>query len=150
VIKIFAGKRLLALPSFHRYVDQTITVNGIFPKANAWTGWRVGYICALYSFAKAVEKMQGQLPPEALVSHSVPLAGYRSDPRLAFQRNGGWLYLRRETLVLDLFTGYSRNQTHVPEGGFYFSQIVTAFFGKSAQWTHCKRCGIDFAYYLLV
>ncbi len=49
-----------SIAEFEDMYDRTITVNGV-SKAFAMTGWRIGYIGAPTSIARACNKMQGQI-----------------------------------------------------------------------------------------
>lgn len=49
-----------SIAEFEDMYDRTITVNGV-SKAFAMTGWRIGYIGAPTSIARACNKMQGQV-----------------------------------------------------------------------------------------
>ncbi|MDN3668636.1 pyridoxal phosphate-dependent aminotransferase [Echinicola jeungdonensis] len=109
--------------------ERTITVNG-FSKGYAMTGWRVGYICAPLTIAKACEKIQGQFTSGGTgIAQRAALAAITGDQTPSKEMEDA--YLKRRGIVLDLLRDIPGIKTHVPEGAFYFFPDVTAFFGKS-------------------
>ncbi len=119
-----------SIASFPGMFERTITVNG-FSKGYAMTGWRVGYICAPVSLAKACEKIQSQFTSGGTgIAQRAALAGLTGDQ--APSQEMAKAYLKRRDLVLELLKEIPGIKTHVPEGAFYFFPDVSAFFGKRA------------------
>jgi len=124
----FTGQHC-SIASFEGMFERTITVNG-FSKGYAMTGWRVGYICAPVSIAKACEKMQGQFTSGGTsIAQRAALAAISGNHSPS--NTMAEAYLKRRDLVLDLIRDIPGLETHVPEGAFYFFPKVTSYFGKS-------------------
>ncbi len=141
----FTGKHA-SIASFPGMFERTITVNG-FSKGYAMTGWRVGYICAPVSMAKACEKIQSQFTSGGTgIAQRAALAGLTGDQTPS--KDMAEAYLKRRDLVLELIKEIPGFKTHVPEGAFYFFPDVSAFFGKKAG-EHNIQNADDFCLYIL-
>jgi aspartate aminotransferase len=141
----FTGKHA-SIASFPGMFDRTITVNG-FSKGYAMTGWRVGYICAPVSLAKACEKIQSQFTSGGTgIAQRAALAGLTGDQGPS--KEMAKAYLKRRDLVLELLQEIPGIKTHVPEGAFYFFPDVSAFFGKRAGGQTIQNAD-DFCMYIL-
>lgn len=126
--------------------ERTITVNG-FSKGYAMTGWRVGYICAPLTIAKACEKIQGQFTSGGTgIAQRAALAAIAGDQTPSKEMEEA--YHKRRGIVLDLLRDIPGIKTHVPEGAFYFFPDVTAFFGKSNGAYNIENAD-DFCLYIL-
>ncbi|WP_114751665.1 pyridoxal phosphate-dependent aminotransferase [Pleomorphovibrio marinus] len=141
----FTGQHA-SIASFPGMFERTITVNG-FSKGYAMTGWRVGYICAPVSLAKACEKIQSQFTSGGTgIAQRAALAGISGDQ--SSSKEMAKAYLKRRDLVLGLLKEIPGIKTHVPEGAFYFFPDVSAFFGKSTG-QHTINNADDFCLYIL-
>ena len=124
----FSGKHI-SIGSFPEVKDQVITING-FSKGFAMTGWRVGYLSAPVSIAKACEKIQGQFTSGiCTIAQRAALAAISGDlsPTIAM----GKVYKERKKLVMDLLSEIPNIKMNDPEGAFYAFPDVSHYFGKS-------------------
>ncbi len=124
----FSGKHI-SIGTFPEVKDQVITING-FSKGFAMTGWRVGYVSAPVSIAKACEKIQGQFTSGICsIAQRAALAAISGDlsPTIAM----GKVYKERKKLVMDLLSEIPNIKMNDPEGAFYAFPDVSHYFGKN-------------------
>lgn len=124
----FSGKHI-SMGTFPEVKDQVITING-FSKGFAMTGWRVGYVSAPVSIAKACEKIQGQFTSGICsIAQRAALAAISGDlsPTIAM----GKVYKERKKLVMDLLSEIPNIKMNNPEGAFYAFPDVSHYFGKN-------------------
>ena len=124
----FSGKHI-SIGTFPEVKNQVITING-FSKGFAMTGWRVGYVSAPVSIAKACEKIQGQFTSGICsIAQRAALAAISGDlsPTIAM----GKVYKERKKLVMDLLSEIPNIKMNDPEGAFYAFPDVSHYFGKS-------------------
>lgn len=118
---------LAAVPELH---ERVILVNGV-SKAFAMTGWRVGYLAANKTIAKACVKMQGQYTSATSgISQMATKAAMEADPaQVQFMVDA--FRKRREVMIqgLSQIEGLVCNR---PEGAFYLFPKVSDLFGKRA------------------
>ncbi len=141
----FNGKHI-SIGSFPEVKDQVITING-FSKGFAMTGWRVGYVSAPVSIAKACEKIQGQFTSGiSSIAQRAALAAISGDlsPTIAM----GKVYKERKKLVMDLLSDIPNIKMNDPEGAFYAFPDVSHYFGKSDENTTIHNAD-ELAIYIL-
>ncbi len=125
----FTGKHV-SMGSFPEMKDRVITVNGV-AKGFAMTGWRIGYISAPLTIAKACSKIQGQFTSGAnSIAQRATLAAITSD--LTPTRKMAAEYLKRRALVHDLLVEIPGFKVNMPTGAFYFFPEVSSYYGTSA------------------
>ncbi len=118
-----------SIGSFPSIKDRVITVNG-FSKGFAMTGWRVGYIAAPQWFAKACDKVQGQITSGTCsIAQRAALAAITSDLGPTYAMRDA--YRRRRDLILDLVKDIPGIKPYTPNGAFYLFPDISYFFGKS-------------------
>ena len=115
--------------AFPDMYNRTITVNGL-SKAFAMTGWRLGYIGAPETIAKACNKIQGQVTSgtncitqiAAITALEAPISSisYMVDE-----------FKNRRDLVYNLLSKIKGFKLNRPEGAFYFFPDVSYYFGKT-------------------
>ena len=135
-----------SMAQFDDMFDRTVTVNGV-SKAFAMTGWRIGYIGAPETIARACNKMQGQITSGAncIAQRAVITALNASPTRVQFMVDE--FKVRRE-LILGLLDGIEGFKTNVPEGAFYVFPDVSHFFGKVLKGQKIENA-TDFSLFLL-
>ncbi|NQV53608.1 MAG: pyridoxal phosphate-dependent aminotransferase [Flavobacteriales bacterium] len=109
--------------------DRVIVVNGV-SKSFAMTGWRIGYIAANLTIAKACTKMQGQFTSGAsAISQMASKEAMHSDPTELKAMVQAFAE-RREIMIdgLSKIPGFICNR---PEGAFYLFPKVSELFGKT-------------------
>ena len=125
----FTGERHYSLAEFGDIKNQVITVNG-FSKGFAMTGWRLGYIGAPAWFAKACDKMQGQITSGTCsVAQKAGEAALLSDLTPTYKMVEQ--FKKRRDLVYGLLKEIPGLKVNLPDGAFYFFPDVSAYFGKS-------------------
>ncbi|MFM1857396.1 MAG: hypothetical protein RLZ05_456 [Bacteroidota bacterium] len=123
----FVGNHV-SIASFPSVVDRVAIVNGL-SKGFAMTGWRVGYIAASETIAKACEKVQGQFTSGTnSIAQRAAIAALREDLRPT-QEMVKEFAARRE-LVLQLVSKIPGIQCPSPEGAFYIFPDMRAYFGR--------------------
>jgi len=127
----FVGKHE-SIAQFDFIRDQVVTINGV-SKGFAMTGWRVGYMAAPLTIAKACDKLQGQVTSATCsISQYGALEAIRIDP---FKSEEIMKMIRvfneRRDLVLDLLKDVPGFRTNIPEGAFYVFPNIKYYFGKS-------------------
>lgn len=126
--------------------ERTITVNGV-AKAFAMTGWRIGYIGASETIAKACTKMQGQVTSGAnSIAQRATIAAVDADPKVLNEMVTA--FKSRRDLVVGLIQEIPGLKINSPEGAFYVFPDVSEYFGKTLKGTEIKDA-TDFAMYLL-
>lgn len=140
------GEGHVSMASIPGMKDRTITVNGV-SKAFAMTGWRIGYMAAPTSIAKACTKLQGQVTSGAncIAQRAVITALRESPDRIQPMID---IFEQRRKLILDLLEGIPGFETNVPQGAFYVFPNVSAFFGKKIAGKEIKNA-TDFSFLLL-
>ncbi len=135
-----------SMAQFDDMYDRTITVNGV-SKAFAMTGWRVGFIGAPTSIARACNKMQGQITSGTnCIAQRAVIAAMEAHPsKIQFMVDE---FKIRRDLVLDLLNDIEGFKTNTPEGAFYVFPDISFFFGKTLQGTLIKNA-TDFSMFLL-
>lgn len=135
-----------SMAQFEDMFDRTITVNGV-SKAFAMTGWRIGYIGAPETIARACNKMQGQITSGAnCIAQRAVITGLNESPsRVQFMIDE--FKVRRE-LILGLLNQIPGFKTNEPEGAFYVFPDVSHYYGKTLN-GHLINNATDFSLYLL-
>jgi len=124
----FSGKHI-SIGTFPEVKNQVITING-FSKGFAMTGWRVGYVSAPVSIAKACEKIQGQFTSGiSSIAQRAALAAISGDLSPTIEM--GKVYKERKKLVMDLLSEIPNIKMNDPEGAFYAFPDVSHYFGKN-------------------
>ena len=140
------GKPHFSIAAIPALYDRTITVNGV-AKAFAMTGWRIGYIGAPESIAKACNKMQGQITSGAnCIAQRATIAAVNA-PVSEIQYMVDEFKSRR-TLILNLLSEIPGLKLNEPDGAFYVFPDVSAYFGKTMKGKTINDSN-DFALFLL-
>lgn len=118
-----------SLAQFTEIAEQVVTVNGV-SKAWAMTGWRLGYIAAPKTIAKACDKVQGQFTSGTCsITQKAAIAAMDADPSVL--KDMVEAFKNRRQLVYNRLVAMSGVQVNMPEGAFYFFPDVSSFFGKT-------------------
>lgn len=135
-----------SMAQFPDMYDRTVTVNGV-SKAFAMTGWRIGYIGAPTTIARACNKMQGQITSGAnCIAQRAVITALEADPSVVQYMIDE--FKNRRTLILDLLNDIPGFKCNEPDGAFYVFPDVTAFFGKTLNGVTINNAS-DFALYIL-
>jgi aspartate aminotransferase len=141
----FVGKHE-SIASFADLKDRVVLINGL-SKGFAMTGWRLGYIAANTTIAKACEKIQGQFTSGASsITQKAAVAALTGDLRPSMEMTDAFTKRRAKTLeLLKTIPGFTCFE---PEGAFYVFPDVSAYFGKKAG-NDVIHNAADFSMYLL-
>jgi aspartate aminotransferase len=141
----FVGKHE-SIASFADLKDRVVLINGL-SKGFAMTGWRLGYIAANTTIAKACEKIQGQFTSGASsITQKAAVAALTGDLRPSMEMTEAFKKRRAKTLeLIKTIPGFTCFE---PEGAFYVFPDVSAYYGKTAG-TEVIKNAADFSMYLL-
>lgn len=122
------GEKHISMAQFNDMYDRTITVNGV-SKAFAMTGWRIGYLGAPKSIARACNKIQGQITSGAncIAQRAVIEALNASPKKVDYMVKE---FKNRRDLILKLLSEINGFKCNIPDGAFYIFPDVSYFFGK--------------------
>jgi aspartate aminotransferase len=124
----FVGKNE-SIAQFDLLKDRVIIINGL-SKGYAMTGWRLGYIAADATVAKACEKIQGQVTSGAnAVTQRAAITALTSDMRPTAMMVAE--FTKRRQRVMELLAEMPGIVCSEPEGAFYVFPQVNHFFGKT-------------------
>ena len=115
---VYEGAEHISIGSLGReYYDLSITVNG-FSKSYAMTGWRLGYLAAPESIAKAIDSIQSHSTSNACsFAQKGALAALKGDQQPVVDMRDEF-NLRRE-YMLDRFAKMEHVSVVRPQGAFY-------------------------------
>ncbi len=118
-----------SIAQFDELKDRTIVINGL-SKGFAMTGWRLGYMAAPVTIAKACDKLQGQFTsgPNAVTQKAAITA--LTAPLTATQEMVKE-FRRRRKRIMQLMGEIPGFHFAEPDGAFYAFPCVDAYFGKS-------------------
>jgi aspartate aminotransferase len=118
-----------SIAQFENIKDRVIIVNGL-SKGFAMTGYRLGYIAANATVAKACEKIQGQFTSGAnAVTQRAAITALTTDLRPTVEMTKE--FSRRRKRILELLKDMPGTYSAEPDGAFYIFPVMKEFFGKS-------------------
>ena len=127
--------------------ERTLTVNGV-SKADAMTGWRVGYGAGPLALIKAMNLIQGQTS-----SHTSSISQYAALEALSGSRDHikefARAFLGRRDLVVAKLNQAKGLACRVPDGAFYVFPSCAGVIGKRTPDGKVIESDTDFATYLL-
>ncbi len=141
----FVGKHA-SIASFDDLKERVVLINGL-SKGFAMTGWRLGYIAASTSIAKACEKIQGQFTSGTCsITQKAAVAALTGDLTPSMEMTTAFTQRRARTLEwIQQIPGF---KCFEPEGAFYVFPDVSAYYGKKAGDDIIQGAG-DLSMYLL-
>ena len=140
------GNAHASMAQFEDMYDRTITVNGV-SKAFAMTGWRIGYLGAPETIARACNKMQGQITSGANCIAQLAVITALEAPPSKVQYMIDEFKARRD-LMLNLLSEIDGFSCNVPEGAFYVFPDISSLFGETFNGVKINNA-TDFSLYLL-
>ncbi|WP_028351378.1 pyridoxal phosphate-dependent aminotransferase [Bradyrhizobium murdochi] len=127
--------------------QRTLTVNGM-SKADAMTGWRVGYGAGPLALIKAMNLIQGQTS-----SHTSSISQYAAIEALSGGRDHieefASAFLQRRDIVVAKLNKAEGLSCRVPDGAFYVFPACAGVIGKRTPEGKVIETDTDFAMYLL-
>jgi len=124
----FVGKHE-SIAQFDFLKSRVVIINGL-SKGYAMTGWRLGYIAADATVAKACEKIQGQVTSGAnAVTQRAAITALTGDMRPTAMMIDE--FTKRRKRVMELLAEMPGIVCSEPEGAFYVFPQVDHFFGKA-------------------
>ena len=141
----FVGKHE-SIAQFADLKDRVVLINGL-SKGFAMTGWRLGYMAANITIAKACEKLQGQFTSGASsITQKAAVAALTGDLRPSKEMAAEFTRRREKTLALvNDIPGF---KCFEPQGAFYVFPDVSYYYGK-ANGSETITNAADFSMYLL-
>ena len=125
----FVGKSE-SIAQFDFLKDRVIIINGL-SKGYAMTGWRLGYIAANATIAKACEKIQGQITSGTnAVTQRAAITALTTDMKPTALMVAE--FTKRRKRVMELLKEMPGVVCSEPDGAFYVFPDVSHFFGKAA------------------
>lgn len=123
------GAGHVSMAQFKDMYERTITVNGV-SKAFAMTGWRIGYLGAPETIARACNKMQGQITSGAncIAQRAVIKALEALPSKIQYMIDE---FKIRRDLMLNLLSEIEGFSCNIPEGAFYVFPDISSLFGKT-------------------
>jgi len=135
-----------SIAQFDDLKDRIVLINGL-SKGFAMTGWRLGYIAANTTIAKACEKLQGQFTSGTCsITQKAGVVALTTDLKPTFEMTEE--FTRRRTKTLELVKTIPGFKCFEPEGAFYIFPDVSAYYGKS-NGTETINNAADFSMFLL-
>lgn len=141
----FEGKHE-SIAQFDDLKDRVVIVNGL-SKGFAMTGWRLGYIAANTTIAKACEKLQGQFTSGTCsIAQKAGVAALLGDLKPSLEMTEE--FTRRRAKTLELVNSVPGFKCFEPQGAFYVFPDVSYYYGKS-NGTETIKNAADFSMFLL-
>lgn len=137
----------VSIASFESVKDRVVVVNGL-SKGYAMTGWRVGYLAAPLSIAKACDKIQGQFTSATnSIAQKAAVAALLGD----MQPTAVMLeaFSSRRKRVMELLAEIPGMVCHEPPGAFYVFPRISHYFGKKTPVGDLINSAEDLSMYLL-
>ena len=141
----FIGKHE-SIAQFADLKERVIIVNGL-SKGFAMTGWRLGYIAANATIAKACEKLQGQFTSGTnSITQKAGVVALTADlkPSIAMVEE----FAKRRKRTMELVAEIPGIKCFEPQGAFYIFPDISWYFGKSDGKITIHNSA-DFSMYLL-
>jgi aspartate aminotransferase len=118
-----------SIAQFDFLKDRVILINGL-SKGYAMTGWRLGYIAANATIAKACEKIQGQVTSAATaVTQRAAIVALTGDMKPTAMMVAE--FTKRRHRVMELMADIPGIVCSEPQGAFYVFPQVNQYFGKA-------------------
>lgn len=118
-----------SIAQFEFLKDRVIIINGL-SKGYAMTGWRLGYMAAHASIAKACEKIQGQVTSGAnAVTQRAAITALTADMKPTADMVAE--FTKRRKRVMEILATIPGIVCSEPDGAFYVFPNVKHFFGKA-------------------
>ena len=118
-----------SIAQFGEIKDRVIIINGL-SKGYAMTGWRLGYIAAHATVAKACEKIQGQITSGAnAVTQRAAITALTGDMKPTEIMVAE--FTKRRQRVMELVKEIPGIVCSEPQGAFYVFPEVDNYFGKA-------------------
>ncbi len=110
--------------------EHTVIINGM-SKTYSMTGWRIGYLAAPLSIAKAISSMQSHTTSNACSIAQYASVAALTDPKGdEFIRNVHKVFDERRKLMVEMLKGVEGIHCIEPKGAFYVFVNVSALYGK--------------------
>jgi aspartate aminotransferase len=118
-----------SIAQFDFIKDRVIIINGL-SKGYAMTGWRLGFMAAHATVAKACEKIQGQVTSGTnAVTQRAAITALTADMRPTAMMVAE--FTKRRQRVMELLQEMPGIVCSEPQGAFYVFPQVNSFFGKA-------------------
>lgn len=137
----------VSIASFPSVFDRVVVINGL-SKGYAMTGWRVGYLAAPLSIAKACDKIQGQFTSATnSIAQKAAVAALLGDMQPTADMVAA--FSERRKRVMELLAEIPGVVCDEPPGAFYVFPKISAYFGKKTPTGDIINSAEDLSMYLL-
>ena len=128
---VYAGEKHYSIAQCSEFMkEHTIIINGM-SKTYAMTGWRIGYLAAPLSIAKAISSMQSHTTSNACSIAQYASVAALTDPKgQEFIVEMQQVFDERRKLMVELLSDVSGIECIQPKGAFYVFVDVSSFYGK--------------------
>ncbi|BAV94487.1 aspartate aminotransferase [Ichthyobacterium seriolicida] len=135
-----------SIAQFEELYNRVITINGL-SKSFAMTGWRIGYLAASESIAKACDKIQSQTTSGtcSIAQRAAILAVKATPSSIGYMRDA---FLSRRDLVIRELSKIDGFKLNNPQGAFYIFPDISHFFGRELKGRTISNAD-DFSMFLL-
>ncbi|HMZ46682.1 MAG TPA: pyridoxal phosphate-dependent aminotransferase [Chitinophagaceae bacterium] len=135
-----------SIAQFSSIKDRVVVINGL-SKGYAMTGWRLGYLAANTTIAKACEKLQGQFTSGTCsITQKAAVVALTADLKPTFEMTEE--FAKRKKRVLEIVKQIPGFKCTEPEGAFYIFPDVSYYYGKSDGVTTISNAS-DLSMYIL-
>ena len=111
--------------------EHTIIINGM-SKTYSMTGWRIGYLAAPLSIAKAISSMQSHTTSNACsIAQYASVAALKDSDGEVFINQMQKVFDERRNLMIKMLSSIKGIESIEPKGAFYVFVNVSKLFGKS-------------------
>ena len=128
---IYENEKHYSIANASEYMkEHTVVVNGM-SKTYSMTGWRIGYLAAPLSIAKAISSMQSHTTSNACsISQYASVAALTSDKGEQFVEKMQKVFDERRKYMIRTIKEIKGLNCTEPKGAFYVLCDVSAFYGK--------------------
>ncbi len=129
---VYAGEQHYSIAQCSDYMkEHTIIINGM-SKSYSMTGWRIGYLAAPTSIAKAISSMQSHTTSNACsIAQYASVTALRDSAGNEFISEMQTIFDVRRRLMIDKLSLIDGVECIEPKGAFYVFVNVSKLFGKT-------------------
>lgn len=138
-----------SIAQFAQIKDRVIIINGV-SKGFSMTGWRVGYMAAHETIAKAAEKFQGQITSGTCsIAQMASIKALETCPdEIEEMKTMLEAFRNRRNLLVSELNKIKGFKTYTPKGAFYIFPDISEILGKKHGNTQINN-SVDLANYIL-
>ncbi len=129
---VYDGEKHYSIAQCSEYMkEHTIIINGM-SKSYSMTGWRIGYLAAPLTIAKAISSMQSHTTSNPCsISQYASVTALTDEKGQAFIEEMQQVFDERRKLMVELLNKIDNVMCIQPKGAFYVFVNVSKLYGKS-------------------